>query len=184
MYIFVITADNKVTALAAIGYVDVPRSGHRFATLEELSRLTANWPGQRLVEIWNKLPNAKAVRRFTDRRTAVLRIWRTLQKLTPSRTGPTNPIARARGSRAKADPAEERKGTKTERIIALLKRPSGATLKDIMAETGWQPHSVRGFISAQRSKRMGFRIKSFKRGGERVYRVARNSSHRNEKENV
>ncbi|MGD1092123.1 MAG: DUF3489 domain-containing protein [Bryobacteraceae bacterium] len=64
-----------------------------------------------------------------------------------------------------------RDGTKTERIIALLKRPSGATLNELMAETGWQPHSVRGFISGQLSKRLGFRIKSFKRAGERVYRI-------------
>jgi len=46
-----------------------------------------------------------------------------------------------------------------------------ATLSDIMAETGWQAHSVRRFISGQLSKRDGFRIKSFKGGGERVYRI-------------
>jgi len=56
-------------------------------------------------------------------------------------------------------------------MIALLKRPSGATLNELMAETGWQAHSVRGFISGQLSKRLGFRIKSFKRDGERVYRI-------------
>ena len=37
--------------------------------------------------------------------------------------------------------------------------------------TGWQPHSVRGFISAQIGKRMGFKIQSFKRDGERIYRI-------------
>ena len=37
--------------------------------------------------------------------------------------------------------------------------------------TGWQSHSVRGFISAQLRKRMGFKIQSFKRDGERIYRI-------------
>ena len=62
-------------------------------------------------------------------------------------------------------------GTKAERIAELLKRPSGASLRAIMDLTGWQPHSVRGFISAQLSKRMGFQIQSFKRNGERIYRI-------------
>jgi len=61
--------------------------------------------------------------------------------------------------------------TKTGRVVALLKRPAGATLKAIMGVTGWQPHSVRGFISGQLSKRRGFHIQSFKRDGERVYRI-------------
>jgi hypothetical protein len=55
--------------------------------------------------------------------------------------------------------------------MALLKRPEGATLKAIMAATGWQAHSVRGFLSGQLNKRMGLKVKSFKRDGERVYRV-------------
>ena len=64
-----------------------------------------------------------------------------------------------------------RTDTKTARVIALLKQPSGATLKTIMALTGWQSHSVRGFISAQLVKKMHYRVQSFKRGGERVYRI-------------
>jgi len=56
-------------------------------------------------------------------------------------------------------------------VVALLQQPSGATLQEIMAATGWQPHSVRGFISAQLSKRLGFRVKSFEREGARVYQI-------------
>jgi len=40
-----------------------------------------------------------------------------------------------------------------------------------MTATGWQAHRVRGFISAQLSKRMGLRVKSFPREGQRVYRI-------------
>jgi Protein of unknown function (DUF3489) len=40
-----------------------------------------------------------------------------------------------------------------------------------MALTGWQPHSVRGFITAHVRQKMNYRVQSFRRGGERVYRI-------------
>jgi hypothetical protein len=58
-------------------------------------------------------------------------------------------------------------------VIALLERPTGASLKTIMGATGWQAHSVRGFISGQLGKRLGLRVKSFERDGERVYLIRR-----------
>jgi len=64
-----------------------------------------------------------------------------------------------------------RADTKAARVIVLLKQPAGATLREIMALTDWQPHSVRGFITAHVRKKMSYRVQSFKRGGERVYRI-------------
>ena len=66
-----------------------------------------------------------------------------------------------------------RPGSKTARIIDLLQRPGGATLKELMRAVGWQPHSVRGFLSGTVSKKMGLRVKSFKRDGQRVYRIVK-----------
>jgi hypothetical protein len=63
--------------------------------------------------------------------------------------------------------------TKATMIIGLLKEPRGGTLKAIMAATGWQPHSIRGFISAQLVKKRKLKVKSFKRNGERVYKIPR-----------
>jgi hypothetical protein len=63
--------------------------------------------------------------------------------------------------------------TKADTIISLLREPGGATLKAIMASTGWQAHSVRGFISAQLVKKRTLKVKSFKRNGERVFRISR-----------
>lgn len=63
------------------------------------------------------------------------------------------------------------KETKTEQVNALLKQPSGASLKAIMALTEWQAHSVRGFISGQLSPKKGLWVRSFKREGERIYRI-------------
>ncbi len=58
-------------------------------------------------------------------------------------------------------------------ILEMLKRPEGATLKDIISATAWQAHSVRGFISGGLGKKMGITVESFKsETGERAYRIA------------
>jgi len=78
---------------------------------------------------------------------------------------------RARKRAASATPATKAvpKRTKAARIIALLERSSGASLKALMKATGWQAHSVRGFLSGQLGKRMGLRVKSVEKDGERLY---------------
>jgi hypothetical protein len=67
--------------------------------------------------------------------------------------------------------------TKAELVLALLRQTSGATLRALMAATGWQAHSVRGFISGQLTKKRGLKVRSFKRDGERVYSVRSQSEH-------
>jgi Protein of unknown function (DUF3489) len=70
--------------------------------------------------------------------------------------------------------APAREGTKTAKVLALLKRPSGATTKELMKATGWQAHSVRGFLSGTLGKKMGLVVESTKReDGERLYKIAR-----------
>jgi hypothetical protein len=82
--------------------------------------------------------------------------------------GPTKKPAR----NPKKAPAV-RAGTKTAKILSLLQRPGGASLTELRKATGWQPHSVRGFLSGALKKKMGLRVHSTKReSGERVYRVA------------
>jgi hypothetical protein len=82
-------------------------------------------------------------------------------------------MAVAKASNAKkAAPA--RRGSKTAKILDLLKRPGGVTLKELIKATGWQAHSVRGFLSATVGKKMGTAVKSAKRvDGERAYRLSR-----------
>jgi hypothetical protein len=59
-------------------------------------------------------------------------------------------------------------------VLELLRREGGATLDDIMSATGWQAHSVRGFISGVLRKRMGVLVESTKREhGQRAYSVAK-----------
>jgi hypothetical protein len=83
-----------------------------------------------------------------------------------------------KASRAKKAPkgakkaAGARDGSKTARILDLLKRPGGVSLKELMKATGWQPHSVRGFLSGTIGKKMGLAVTSTKGDdGERSYSV-------------
>jgi hypothetical protein len=65
-----------------------------------------------------------------------------------------------------------RDGSKAAKVLDLLKRPGGATSKELMKATGWQPHSVRGFLSGTVSKKMGLAVASIKgEDGERSYSV-------------
>ena len=74
----------------------------------------------------------------------------------------------------KAKPAiQVREGSKKAEIIVLLQQRNGVTLQELMTATGWQAHSVRGFISAAVGKKMGLHVDSGKReDGQRVYRIA------------
>jgi hypothetical protein len=67
---------------------------------------------------------------------------------------------------------EARDGSKTARILELLKRPGGVTSKELMKTTGWQPHSIRRFLSGTVGKKLGLTVTSTKaEDGERTYSV-------------
>jgi hypothetical protein len=71
----------------------------------------------------------------------------------------------------KADP-----GSKQSRVIAMLQSPRGATIAAMMKATGWQQHSVRGFLAGVVRKRLKLKLGSNKVDGNRVYRIAGVSS--------
>jgi hypothetical protein len=57
-------------------------------------------------------------------------------------------------------------------ILDLLKRPGGASAKELLKATNWQPHSLRGFLSGTVGKKMGLAVTSAKgEDGERNYSV-------------
>ena len=65
-----------------------------------------------------------------------------------------------------------RQGTKTAKVLDLLKRSGGASLKELRKATGWQAHSVRGFLSGVLGKKMGLAVTSTKaEDEERRYSV-------------
>jgi hypothetical protein len=66
----------------------------------------------------------------------------------------------------------QRAGTKQAQIIALLERPEGATIAEIVAATAWQAHSARGLISGVLKKKLGLVVGLTKEDGRgAVYRI-------------
>ena len=83
---------------------------------------------------------------------------------------PAAPAKKANKGAKKA--AGARDGSKTAKILDLLKRPGGATAKELIKASGWQAHSVRGFLSGTVSKKMGLAVTSTKgEDRERTYSV-------------
>jgi len=91
------------------------------------------------------------------------------KKANPAKKGAKAP---KKGTKAKAEGV--RQGSKTAQVLELLKRSGGASLKEIMKATNWQPHSVRGFISGTLGRKMGLKVESVKNDeGERSYSIAK-----------
>jgi len=69
-------------------------------------------------------------------------------------------------------PVAIRTGTKQAQIIALLQRPEGASIAEIVEATGWQAHSARGLISGGLKKKLGLPVTSEKIDGRgTVYKL-------------
>ena len=68
--------------------------------------------------------------------------------------------------------ARHRSGTKQALLIEMLSRESGATIADLVAASGWLPHTIRGAMAGALKKKLGLTITSEKiEGRGRVYRV-------------
>ncbi len=175
-----------------------------FASHQELADLAAAWPADRFVAIWNSLAGVTPVKKFKSAKTATSRIWERIQRLAEASkpAEPAKPKAkqkatgRAQGAPAKGKATKKattvkktaqkaksaktiaktgaREGSKTAKVLELLQGPGGATAKELMKATGWQPHSVRGFLSGTIGKKMGLAVSSTKaEDGDRTYSVSR-----------
>ena len=71
-------------------------------------------------------------------------------------------------------------GSKQSRVIAMLQSPAGATIAAMMQVTGWQQHSVRGFLAGVVRKRLKLKLGSKKVDGNRVYQIASGDSRKSE----
>lgn len=186
MSTFTIDNENNITAHASAAEA----SGTGLPTFDAqatLGQMSTEWPMSRLVEIWNSIPGNTEVTKFADRKKAVARIWRALQPLArgtesealqpkPGKaTGAAKPPKKAKAARKAKSPKKatgksERSNKKAD-ILAMMKRAEGATLAEIMEVTGWQAHTIRGFVSILGNKG-GETIESSKSAsGERTYRI-------------
>jgi hypothetical protein len=184
------TIDSENDIVAHTGLPAGADESQSFSTAKELAKLTAGWPISRLVETWNSFAGValfddlKPVKKFTDRKAAVARIWKAVQRLSPD-VAPQATPAQTERTRSKKSPskasqralaqkgATESRTNKKAEVIAMMKRAKGATLAEIVDATGWQKHTVRGFVSILGGKG-GEKIESSKNAaGERSYRIAK-----------
>jgi hypothetical protein len=188
MATFTIDSENNIVAHSGVpAGADESQS---FSTAKELAKLTAGWPASRLVETWNSFAGVapfdelKPVKKFTDRKAAVARILQAVQRLSPDVAPQSAPVATERSrSKKSATKASRRaraqkgatgsRANKKAEVIAMMKRAKGATLAEIMEATGWQKHTIRGFVSILGGK-SGQKIESAKNAaGERAYRITK-----------
>jgi hypothetical protein len=88
----------------------------------------------------------------------------------PSSRKTSRPASRKRSAPSASRPTAG-PDTKHARIIAMLRKPAGATIAAIMTVTDWQQHSVRGFLSGVVRKKLGVNLVSDKTDKGRVYRI-------------
>src|SRR5437762_9180181 len=122
--LFQLTTDDHIRIISEQGPAETDTAGSSVASEQDFHELAKEWPMKRLVEIWNHLPGVQGVARFTDRKTAIARIWRAIQPQTEA----SRPSAR-RTSKAQHQPVF-REGSKAAQVYTLLSRPEGATLKE------------------------------------------------------
>jgi hypothetical protein len=188
MSTFTIDSDNNIQAFA-----EAPASSNPaevFSTPKELAKLTASWPAARLVEVWNSFAgvapfdNLKPVKKFTSRKAAVARIWQAVGRLLPDaapqaphvapkrQASKKSPPKATRRARAQKGANEAREGSKKAEVLDLMRRKQGVTQAQIMEKTGWQAHTVRGFVSGTVTKKLGLKVESFRTDDkERAYRI-------------
>jgi hypothetical protein len=138
---------NETTEATATAAAKAPEAGKKKAT-----------PGARKPRV------AKSEGKATKKASPAKKAPKTAPKAT------TKPKAARPGKAAKEKGV--RAGSKTETVVALLKRTGGATLQELVKATNWNANSVRGFISGVVGKKMGLTVVSTKaENGERTYSV-------------
>jgi hypothetical protein len=103
--------------------------------------------------LWNALPDVEKRRKVGDRDALIDQLWSAIETLPDHQSDETRP-------------------SKQDAVIAMLRRPEGATVDEVASATGWQRHTVRGVFSGTLKKKLGLALASTKEERGRVYRVA------------
>jgi Protein of unknown function (DUF3489) len=125
------------------------------ASNEEL--LAAPLSGKRLLALWNALPGVEKRRKVGDREALIDQLWSAIEALPEPQS-------------------ETKRQSKQDAVIAMLRRPEGATVEEVVRATGWQRHTVRGVFSGTLKKKLGLILASAKEKRGRVYRIAEPAS--------
>src|SRR5207248_5076795 len=127
------------------------------ASNEELQ--AAPLSGKRLLALWNALPGVQKRKKLGDRTALIDQLWSAIEALPDPEPEP-----------------DAKRPSKQDEVIAMLRRPEGATVDEVATATGWQRHTVRGVFSGTLKKKLGFTIASAKEERGRVYRIAEPAS--------
>ena len=122
------------------------------ASTEELH--AAPLSGRRLLALWNALPGVDKRRKVGDRGALIDQLWSAIEALPEPEP-----------------PSDAKRPSKQDAVIAMLRRPEGATVDEVASATGWQRHTVRGVFSGTLKKKLGLTLASGQEERGRVYRV-------------
>jgi hypothetical protein len=118
---------------------------------------TASLSGKRLLALWNGLPGVERRKKVGNREELIDQLWSAIERL------------------PEPEPDAKRPSKQAE-VIAMLRRPEGATVDEVANATGWQRHTVRGIFSGTLKKKLGLALASAKEERGRVYRIAEPAS--------
>ena len=98
------------------------------ASKEELHAAPVS--GKRLLTLWNALPSVEKRTKVGDREALINQLWSAIEGL------------------PEPEPqSDAKRPSKQDEVIAMLRRPEGATVDEVASATGWQRHTVRGVFS-------------------------------------
>jgi hypothetical protein len=123
------------------------------ASNEELH--AAPLSAKRLLALWNALPGVEKRKKVGDREALINQLWAAIEMLPEPEP-----------------PSDAKRPSKQGEVIAMLRRPEGATVDEVASATGWQRHTVRGVFSGTLKKKLGLTLASVKEERGRVYRIA------------
>ena len=110
--------------------------------------------GKRLLALWNALPGIEKRKKVGDRAALIDELWSAIDAL------------------PEPEPHAKRP-SKQDEVIAMLRRPKGATVNEVASAMGWQRHTVRGLFSGTLKKKLQLPLASTQEERGRVYRIAK-----------
>src|ERR1017187_2781536 len=136
MKTFTIDAENNITVFAtkkeAAAGSTTPFDS--FSNQSEFAELTAEWPVQRLVEIWNGIPGVNAITKFTSRKIATERIWKAIQNLGERPTDTPAPASQAEEAGAATPATAPAPEVAAEKTSESGDQPAEVALQEVANE--------------------------------------------------
>src|ERR1700752_4510012 len=162
-----LSQQNPPTRIYVIGNDGITRCREPSATVsegeiavtskEELQ--AAPLSGKRLLALWNALPGVEKRKKLGDRAALIDQLWSAIEALPDPEPQP-----------------DAKQPSKQGEVIAMLRRPEGATVDEVASAMGWQRHTVRGVFSGTLKKKLGLTLASAQEERGRVYRITEPAS--------